>query len=87
MVANTIVNFVVSPTDHKEKDAELEKISCILDFTVRMSADLSIINHETGYLRNTNTTLKEESAVLFDEYVSDWLHHSDRPLPQSRRLG
>lgn len=69
MVANTIVNFVVSPTDHKEKDAELEKISCILDFTVRMSADLSIINHETGYLRNTNTTLKEESAVLFDEYV------------------
>ena len=69
MVANTIVNFVVSATDHKEKDVELEKISCIMDFTVRMSSDLSIINHETGFLRSTNTSLKEESAVLFDEYV------------------
>ena len=69
MVANTIVNFVVSATDHKEKNVELEKISCIMDFTVRMSSDLSIINHETGFLRSTNTSLKDESAVLFDEYV------------------
>jgi hypothetical protein len=68
-VANTIVNFVVSSTDHKEKDAEIEKIACIMDFTVRMNADLSIINHETGFLRSTNASLKEESAVLFDEYV------------------
>ena len=68
-VANTIVNFVVSATDHKEKDVEMEKIACIMDFTVRMNADLSIINHETGFLRSTNASLKEESAVLFDDYV------------------
>ena len=68
-VANTIASFVVSSTNHKEKDVEIEKIACIMDFTVRMNSDLSIINHETGFLRSTNTSLKEESALLFDEYV------------------
>jgi hypothetical protein len=68
-VANTIANFVVSSAGNKEKDEEIEKIACIMDFTVRMNADLSIINHETGFLRSTNQSLKEESAVLFDEYV------------------
>jgi hypothetical protein len=68
-VANTIASFVVSSTNHKEKDVEIEKIACIMDFTVRMNSDLSIINHETGFLRSTNTSLKEESATLFDEYV------------------
>jgi hypothetical protein len=69
VVANTIASFVASSTSHKEKDAEIEKIACIMDFTVRMNSDLSIINHETGFLRSTNTSLKEESATLFDEYV------------------
>ncbi len=68
-VANTIVNFVVSGANHKEKDVEIEKIACIMDFTVRMNSDLNIINHETGFLRSTNASLKDESAILFDEYV------------------
>ena len=68
-VANMVVGFVVSNTGNKDKDTEIEKIACIMDFTVRMNADLSIINHETGFLRSTNTSLKDESAALFDEYV------------------
>jgi hypothetical protein len=68
-IANTLVSFVVSATESKEKDAEIEKIACIMDFTVRMNADLSVINHETGFLREYNKTLKDDSAVLFDEYI------------------
>lgn len=68
-IANTLVGFIVSPADNKEKEAEMDKIACIMDFTVRMNADLSVINHETGFLRDYNNTLKEESASLFDEYV------------------
>jgi hypothetical protein len=68
-IANTLVGFAVSAIDSKDKNEEVEKISCIMDFTVRMSADLSVINHETGFLRDYNNTLKEESATLFDEYV------------------
>ncbi len=69
-IASTLVSFLVVPGDNKEKEAEIGKIACIMDFTVRMSSDLSIINHETGFLRDHNNTLKEESLQLFDDYVS-----------------
>lgn len=68
-IATTLVSFFVTPGDNKEKETEIDKIACIMDFTVRMSADLSIINHETSFLRDHNNTLKEESLTLFDEYV------------------
>ena len=68
-IANTLVSFVVSAVDTKDKDIEIDKIACIMDFTVRMNADLSVINHETGFLRDYNNSLKEESATLFDDYV------------------
>jgi hypothetical protein len=68
-IANTLVNFVVSTADSKEKDVEIDKVACIMDFTVRMSADLSVINHETSFLRDYNNTLKDESLLLFDDYV------------------
>jgi hypothetical protein len=69
-IASTLVSFLVVPGDNKEKEAEIGKIACIMDFTVRMSSDLSIINHETGFLRDHNNSLKEESLQLFDDYVS-----------------
>lgn len=68
-VATTLVGFFISPGDNKEKEAEINKIACIMDFTVRMSSDLSVINHETSFLREHNNTLHEESLALFDEYV------------------
>jgi hypothetical protein len=69
-IASTLVSFLVVPGDNKEKEAEIGKIACIMDFTVRMSSDLSVINHETGFLRDHNNSLKEESLQLFDDYVS-----------------
>jgi hypothetical protein len=69
-IASTLVSFLVVPGDNKEKEAEIGKIACIMDFTVRMSSDLSIINHETGFLRDHNNSLKTESLQLFDDYVS-----------------
>lgn len=68
-VATTLVNFLITPGDNKEKETEIDKIACIMDFTVRMSSDLSVINHETSFLRDHNNTLKDESLTLFDEYV------------------
>jgi hypothetical protein len=69
-IASTLVSFLVVPGDNKEKEAEIGKIACIMDFTIRMSSDLSIINHETGFLRDHNNSLKTESLQLFDDYVS-----------------
>ena len=53
----------------KERQEEFEQISCILDFTVRMGAELSIIQHETEYLRTANQALKSECERLFEDYV------------------
>lgn len=69
-IASTLVNLFTMPGDNKEKEAEMDKIACIMDFTVRMNADLNVINHETGFLRDQNNTLKEESLQLFDDYVN-----------------
>ncbi len=68
-IASTLVNFLVIDGDSEEKEKDLNKIACIMDFTMRMNSDLSIINHETGFLRQYNTTLKEECVVLFEEYT------------------
>jgi hypothetical protein len=65
--AYTIVGFVVSGLDKEKKPAEMDKISCILDFTVKMHADLNIIYYETGYLREANFSLKQELESLFIE--------------------
>jgi hypothetical protein len=69
--------------ENKEKEQEISKISCIMDFTVRMSADLNTINHETGFLRDHNKTLKEESLRLFDDYVE--VLNYNTPLDRCRK--
>jgi hypothetical protein len=53
--------------DDKEKKVDVDKISCIMDFTVRMNADLSTIYYETGYLRDANLTLKKDCEALFTD--------------------
>ena len=53
----------------KEKEKDLEKISCILDFSVRMNADLNTIYYETEFLKASNTSLKEECNKLFRDYA------------------
>ena len=67
--AFTVVGMVTSLGENNstEKKESIEKMSCILDFTVRMHGDLNTIYYETGYLRDANLTLKKECETLFAE--------------------
>ena len=67
--AFSIVATLIGEGEPKERQKELERISCILDFTVRMGAELSIIQHETEYLKTANQALKQECERLFEDYV------------------
>lgn len=63
-----VASFIGSGEAHR-KEEELEKIACILDFTVRMNSDLSIIYYETEFLKEGNATLRENCIQLFREYT------------------
>lgn len=65
----SLVAALVGDDEPRRKEEDLEKVACILDFTVRMNADLSIIYYETEYLKESNRTLKEECILLFDQYT------------------
>lgn len=65
--AFSILGLVLSPVGAGEKQVEAEKIACVLDFTVRMHHDLSVIYFETGYLREANLTLKKACESLFSD--------------------
>jgi len=67
--AFTVVGMVTSlgEGNNAEKKEGIQKMSCILDFTVRMHGDLNTIYYETGYLRDANLTLKKECEMLFAE--------------------
>ncbi len=67
--AVAIVSSFLGEGDTKEKEKDLEKISCILDFTVRMTNDLGLIYHETEYLKSSNATLKKDGEKLFEDYT------------------
>jgi hypothetical protein len=82
-VAGTLISLFMLPGDSKEKETELGKISCIMDFTVRMSSDLNTISHETGFLQDMTNTLKEESLQLFDDYVQ--VLNYNTPLDRCRK--
>ena len=61
----SIVGLALGANDSRQDKAQLEKIACILDFTVRMHQDLNIIFYETEYLRDGNQNLKRECELLF----------------------
>lgn len=65
----SLVAAVVGDGESKVKQQDFDEISCILDFTVRMNSDLSIIQHETEYLKKANQELKQECERLFEDYV------------------
>jgi hypothetical protein len=67
--AFTVVGMVTSlgEGNQSEKKEHMQKLSCIIDFTVRMHNDLNVIYYETGYLRDANLTLKKECELLFAE--------------------
>ncbi|MBL7825050.1 MAG: hypothetical protein JNJ57_00350 [Saprospiraceae bacterium] len=65
--AFSIVGMAVGGVEDKEKKENIDKVACILDFTVRMHTDLNVIYYETGYLRDANLTLKKECELLFSD--------------------
>lgn len=65
--AFSIVGMVIGGGEDKEKKANVEKIACIMDFTVRIHNDMNVIYYETGYLREANMTLKRDCEALFTE--------------------
>lgn len=68
-VINTFSNMMVSGLSKEEKEAELAKIDCILDFTLRMQTDLNTIYFETAYLQSSNESIKQDIETLFKDYT------------------
>lgn len=52
-----------------QKEKDLEEISCILDFTLRMNSDLNTIYYETEYLKRGNESLMEDIMTLFADFT------------------
>lgn len=71
----SLVSSILRSGRAEEKEADFQKISCILDFTVRMNSDLNIIKHETDYLRTANLTLRADCEQLFKEYTKFLGYH------------
>lgn len=63
-----LVGLLMGESSQDVKEEEAGKIACILDFTVRMNADLGIINNETEFLKNANQTLLQDCQRLFMDY-------------------
>ena len=76
----SVVSSFLGEGDSKEREKELESMSCILDFTVRMNGDLNVIYHETEYLKTANKTLKENCEKLFESGARDVIKKLDLPL-------
>ncbi len=64
-----LVTTLLSNNKKEDKEEGLEKISCILDFTVRMNSDLNIIRHETQSLKDANRELLLHCESLFSDYT------------------
>lgn len=45
----TLVASVLGGGDKKKREKDLDQVACILDFTVRMNADLHLIYYETEF--------------------------------------
>ena len=65
----SIISSFIGSGGTKERETDLENISCIIDFTARMNSELSTIYYETEFLRESNATLKEECIQLFEDYT------------------
>ena len=65
-----IMGLMIGDKDKNAKEADLDAISCILDFTLQMQHELNTIFYETEYLRTSNTALLEECYTLFEDYTT-----------------
>ncbi len=63
------INLFNSNASPQEKEAELKKIECIMDFTLRMSNDLNTIYFETAFLQKSNDKVMQDLERLFTDYT------------------
>lgn len=68
-IVSTFSNILASNLSKDEKDIELTKIECILDFTLRMQNDLNTIYYDTAFLQTSNETVKSDLETLFKDYT------------------
>jgi len=68
-VINTFTGMLVSNLSKQEKESELQKVDCIIDFTLRMQNDLNTIYFETAFLQKSNETIKSDLENLFKDYT------------------
>lgn len=66
---STFSNMLVSNLSKEEKEGELAKVDCIIDFTLRMQNDLNTIYFETSFLQKSNETVKSDLETLFRDYT------------------
>lgn len=67
-VVQTLTGLVGTGLSREERERELEKVECILDFTLRMHNDLNTIYFETSFLQSSNEGIKNDIEVLFRDY-------------------
>lgn len=65
----SLMASLIGEGEPREKEKDLEEVACILDFTVRMFADLNLIYYETEFLKESNNNLKKNCLQLFKEYA------------------
>lgn len=69
-VIHSFVSLFNAPnSSKKEKEASLEEIECILDFTLRMHNDLNTIYFETSFLQKSNESIMNDLLQLFVDYT------------------
>lgn len=68
-VMNTFTSMLVSGLTKEEKESELQKVDCIIDFTLRMQNDLNTIYFETTFLQKSNEAVKADLESLFKDYT------------------
>jgi translation initiation factor 2 beta subunit (eIF-2beta)/eIF-5 len=68
-LVQTFTNMIGSALTKEEKEKELARVECILDFTLRMQNDLNTIFFETAFLQTSNNKVKEDIETLFRDYT------------------
>ena len=66
---SSFVSLFNGGKDHVDKEKQLEDVSCIVDFTLRMNQDLNTIFYETAFLQSANTKITNDLDLLFKEYI------------------
>ena len=68
-LTTTLISSLLGGGEKGEKEKDLEKVSCVLDFTVKMHTDLNLIFYETEFLKDANIGLKNSALELFRDYT------------------